>query len=598
MSDDLIRERWARYVGGESLSENERRELLEGLRRNPALRDELLGDVQMHRLIRSLGRMEQDGDMFLESFEKFMANERDGSRFIRVVDSRIKQGAAPTPRPRHRAPRREGPSPGSPWVLALVAAGLFAAALAFVAGPSPAPTSDPRSAAERRRRLDDERRAAEAQRRAAEERKAAIERREQQLAQPPTAPAADPKAEEQRKMEREQLAKQREEAEQALRDAIARARKVDEELRAPEKPPTPPVAPPPQPPNPVVPETLAELARLGKTEGEAFVVNDGGRTPAATGLALRAGDGLETGGARGALEFVYPDQSRVELGAGTQVRDLKIEGGKGFRIAKGDVRIVAQKQPNGQPMVLESPHGTYTVVGTTLRLIVDAGSTRLEVTEGKVQLRNLANKTVDVVTGHYAVAASGTEPVAKSLVPDTLALALLAAKGAIGINFGPAGIVHPDGFLGDSGQLFDAKRGYGWKEPITRVHNQMDGPRPQMSRMTAAAPVVKDPLRDTYLAVGWKDIPQTWTLTVPNGRYLVTVCAGSNTYQQGPHHVWVEGVQAIDNVITRTGEFVERTVRVEVKDFELTMRVGGGGKDFDGTSDAMLCFLVVRKAER
>jgi hypothetical protein len=45
--------------------------------------------------------------------------------------------------------------------------------------------------------------------------------------------------------------------------------------------------------------------------------------------------------------------------------------------------------------------------------------TRLEVEEGKVQLKNLAGKTVDVVSGHFAVAAPGTELLARPMAPPS-----------------------------------------------------------------------------------------------------------------------------------------------------------------------------------
>jgi hypothetical protein len=58
------------------------------------------------------------------------------------------------------------------------------------------------------------------------------------------------------------------------------------------------------------------------------------------------------------------------------------------------------------------------VVGTTLRLYVDPDpkkGTRLEVEEGKVELKNLAGKTVYVESGHYAVAGVGVELVTRKL---------------------------------------------------------------------------------------------------------------------------------------------------------------------------------------
>jgi hypothetical protein len=63
-------------------------------------------------------------------------------------------------------------------------------------------------------------------------------------------------------------------------------------------------------------------------------------------------------------------------------------------------------------MVVHTPHGEATVVGTSLSIIVGPdpkAGTQLEVTEGKVHFKNrLTGKAVDVDAGRYAIAASGT----------------------------------------------------------------------------------------------------------------------------------------------------------------------------------------------
>jgi hypothetical protein len=78
-------------------------------------------------------------------------------------------------------------------------------------------------------------------------------------------------------------------------------------------------------------------------------------------------------------------------------------------------------------MIFATPHGDAKVLGTTLRLSVDPKGARLDVEEGKVEFRNLAGKAVLVESGHYAVAAAGTEFVAKMFPVDEIVL--LAASG-------------------------------------------------------------------------------------------------------------------------------------------------------------------------
>jgi hypothetical protein len=153
------------------------------------------------------------------------------------------------------------------------------------------------------------------------------------------------------------------------------------------------------------------------------------RTPAKAGQELRQGEGVECRGPRSWAVLSYPDRTRVELEGDTLVRELlPREPGKGLRVAvdKGAVRAEVAKQPAGQPMLFETPHGEAKVVGTILRVQVDADpkkGTRLDVEEGKVELRNAAGRSVVVEAGHTAVAAPGSVPAAKRYPKDEVIFA-------------------------------------------------------------------------------------------------------------------------------------------------------------------------------
>jgi hypothetical protein len=127
--------------------------------------------------------------------------------------------------------------------------------------------------------------------------------------------------------------------------------------------------------------------------------------------------------------LLYPDKTRVEIDSDTEIEELKSEGGKSLFLAGGRIRAVVSKQPLDQPMICRAPQGDSTVLGTTLRIIVDKAkaSTRLEVEEGGVRMKNLAGKTVDVLTGHFAVAAAGSEFASRPLPIDDILL--LASHG-------------------------------------------------------------------------------------------------------------------------------------------------------------------------
>ena len=65
--------------------------------------------------------------------------------------------------------------------------------------------------------------------------------------------------------------------------------------------------------------------------------------------------------------------------------------------------------------------------------------------------READGKSVDVVTGHFAVVAAGTEAAPRKSFPDEVT-----------VKFGPADVVLKPGWVLDSGDEFTSARGYGW----------------------------------------------------------------------------------------------------------------------------------------
>lgn len=198
---------------------------------------------------------------------------------------------------------------------------------------------------------------------------------------------------------------------------------------APEKPQPPAPVPPTPTPEPSKAVTTVVVAMLNRLEGEVYVVAGPARTPAKAGQELRQGEGLECRGPRSWALLSYPDRTRLEIEGDTVVRELlPREAGKGLRVAvdKGAVRAEVARQPAGQPMLFETPHGEAKVVGTILRLQVDADpkkGTRLDVEEGKVELRNGAGRALLVETGHFAVATPGAAPASKRFPKEEFILA-------------------------------------------------------------------------------------------------------------------------------------------------------------------------------
>jgi hypothetical protein len=409
VSDDRALELWGRYLARESLTEEERGELLARLEADADFRREALSDLDLHGLLQSSRRVERDAASFAGLVGRYVAKEREATRFAMVVQSRIQETRTSDAQPRRARPRTRGwrsalggVSPRFPWGPAL-AAGVFAAVVVFLAASALGP------------RVPDERRAPApkapreepvAEESTREPRQPRQEERERRLPEPPKAvvpelPGRELKVEEPKRIPDE----------------------VRESERAPRVVAPPPAAPPARPEDAVKPPTEACVAIVRRVEGEAYLVVRGQKMRAAAGQDIGPGSGIETGRASGAVEIEYRDLTRLGIGMDAEVRDFQEARGKRLFVAKGTLRAEVVKQPAGQPIVFVTPHGEMTVLGTTLRITADAGQSRLEVEEGTVRLKRLPDgKGLDVRGGFYATTAA--------LVPKPLEeIVLTAGRG-------------------------------------------------------------------------------------------------------------------------------------------------------------------------
>jgi len=380
--EDLISD----YLDG-TLSPEEVEELTRELRSSPEARRRLLTaadqDLAVQELARSLDRSETPAP------------------------------ARRTPGVRHSLRRTKVERSGIGWKAALIAAGLlFAVAVVFsLSSPGPVrPKAAPKEAALREPEAEvpqeESLRRAEAARKDAESRLEALRREEERLEADRKKPAPAERDDLVRKAEEvfREIARKRKEEEERLsrlKEQEAAARRAVEKAAAP----TP---------------TASALASVERVEGEAWAVSPGKRTALAAGHVLLPEQGLDVG-ARGRLVLVYADETRLELGSGTKVRGLsdrprKNGVGKWLEVLEGQVLAKVTRQPAGRAMAIATPHAEALVLGTTLRLVVESGSTRLEVEEGRVRLKRLADgKTVEVSGGHFAVAAVGVDFAARAV---------------------------------------------------------------------------------------------------------------------------------------------------------------------------------------
>ena len=186
----------------------------------------------------------------------------------------------------------------------------------------------------------------------------------------------------------------------------------------PEAPKPVPAPPPPRPPEPKPEpprkdpprETVAALARLEQVRGNVTVHGLSARVPAKAAQTLVAGEGLVTSGRGSLAVIVFPDGTRVEAGPDTEISKIADAEGKRIVLDRGFVEANVTPQPPGRPLVLATPNAEARVLGTTLRLFAEHEMTRLEVEKGRVRLQRLSDqKSVEVLTGHFAVAATGID---------------------------------------------------------------------------------------------------------------------------------------------------------------------------------------------
>jgi ferric-dicitrate binding protein FerR (iron transport regulator) len=131
------------------------------------------------------------------------------------------------------------------------------------------------------------------------------------------------------------------------------------------------------------------IARVDRVEAggppPAVAREGAGRATATAGLALGAGDRLETGG--GAVTLRYDGEATVLVVQPRARAACRAESGaKRIDLDAGALRADVAPQPAGRPMRLATPHGTATVVGTRFELMAGAKETTLHVERGAVEL--------------------------------------------------------------------------------------------------------------------------------------------------------------------------------------------------------------------
>jgi len=416
-----------------TLTPREAERLAEAIRVGGPTGQDILKELESGRLL-SQALEGTDGESFVRSFFERLQALKSGDEFVRAFQEKIEGSGIPKRPPTTRASRvvrRPRGVPSRPFRAPAIAAAaaLLGITLLIVLstrsgqpvakqGTAVQPPFAPDTVEPDLAALQEARRLAEAERARLEERRRQEEGR-----------LAEAEREKRRLLDAQRLeeATRQAEAEATIRRDLqaldAARKKADVEVQRAKTAEEDATRPRP---------TLATVraATLDEVEGEVWILVGQARTAAKSGQALLAGSGLETTGRHGRAAVRFDDGTRLALGPDTRVRDLLEAGaparGKRVFLAEGELTAQVKPQPSGRPTVFETPHAEATVLGTTLRLVVDprdTSATRLEVTEGKVRLKRLTDgKSVEVTGGHFAVAAVGVDMSVKMTAPDQIVL--------------------------------------------------------------------------------------------------------------------------------------------------------------------------------
>jgi hypothetical protein len=169
-------------------------------------------------------------------------------------------------------------------------------------------------------------------------------------------------------------------------------------------------------------------------------------------------------------------------------------------------------------------------------------------------------------------------------------------EGSINIDFGASGGDTASGFTQDTGEAYDADRGYGWvtqdsagtanPSPIDLTANGRDR---DTLFTDAEGNEFQDSARDSLIHLQYPTgagifnptaelTPAAWEYALANGEYEVTVGVGDPDYTDSNHVINVEGENLISGFAPAAGSqgFAEGSSVVEVTDGKLTVDAIGG----------------------
>jgi ferric-dicitrate binding protein FerR (iron transport regulator) len=160
-------------------------------------------------------------------------------------------------------------------------------------------------------------------------------------------------------------------------------------------------------------------AAIGMISGEVTILRGSDSLPGETNLRLQQGDLIQTGPNSRAVVVFDGETTRAEVQPEALAKFTLSMRGKRIELSQGSIEITAAPQPANRPMVLSTLHAEAKVLGTRLLLASEVSSTRLEVSEGKVQFtRRNDGQSLLVRNGFTAIASPNIEFSLRPFLPS------------------------------------------------------------------------------------------------------------------------------------------------------------------------------------
>jgi hypothetical protein len=167
----------------------------------------------------------------------------------------------------------------------------------------------------------------------------------------------------------------------------------------------------------------------------------------------------------------------------------------------------------------------------------------------------------------------------KSVIPRSQLFPQGGTGFSVNVNFQPAGVPIPAGYLADTGAVFGNRgngQSYGWNadnSAQTRDRNAANSPDQRFDTLT-------------HLQKGGNPNAR-WEIAVPNGTYRVRIVSGDASFFDGTFRLNAETVLALSGTPTSANRWIDSTVTVTVSDGRLSISNG------TGAVNNKICFIEI-----